>query len=99
MGSISPNKPTPRGGAMTKMIKIKVLVLLVAILTVTLAVSPVQACACGENWSAMSDEKIVSDINNAEDGPRIMEGERGGLPPAPEGYEYDSTYKLVPTTN
>jgi hypothetical protein len=99
MGSISPNKPTPRGGAMTKMIKIKVLVFLVAILTVTLAVSPVQACACGENWSAMSDEKIVSDINNAEDGPRIMEGERGGLPPAPEGYEYESTYKLVPTTN
>ena len=84
---------------MTKMIKTKVLVLLVAILTVTLAVSPAQACACGENWSAMSDEKIVSEINNSEDHPRIMEGERGGLPPAPEGYEYDENYKLVPTTN
>jgi hypothetical protein len=84
---------------MTKMIKTKVLVLLVAILTVTLAVSPAQACACGENWSAMSDEKIVSDINAAADEPRIMEGERGGLPPAPEGYEYDENYKLVPTTN
>ena len=84
---------------MTKMIKTKVLVLLVAILTVTLAVSPAQACACGENWSAMSDEKIVSDINAAADEPRIMEGERGGLPPAPDGYEYDENYKLVPTTN
>jgi hypothetical protein len=47
----------------------------------------------------MSDEKIVSDINAAADEPRIMEGERGGLPPAPEGYEYDENYKLVPTTN
>jgi hypothetical protein len=82
---------------MTKMINVKVLVLLVAILTVTLAVSPAQACACGEKWSAMSDEKIVSDINNAEDKPRIMEGASGGLPPAPEGYEYDENYKLVPT--
>src|SRR5215204_3443805 len=89
--------PRGVGGAMTKMIKIKVLVLLVAILTVTLAVSPAQACACGENWSAMSPEKIVSEVNNAEDEPRIMEGESGELPPAPEGYEYDSTYKLVPT--
>jgi len=26
-----------------------------------------------------------------------MEGESGGLPPAPEGYEYDENYKLVPT--
>jgi hypothetical protein len=42
----------------------------------------------------MSDEKIVSDINNAEDKPRIMEGASGGLPPAPEGYEYDENYKL-----
>jgi hypothetical protein len=84
---------------MTKVIniKVKVLVLLVAILTVTLAVSPAQACACGEKWSAMSDEKIVTDINNAEDKPRIMEGASGGLPPAPEGYEYDENYKLVPT--
>jgi len=82
---------------MKKMIKIKVLVLLVAILTVTLVVSPAQACACGEDWSAMSPEKIVSEINNSEDQPRIMEGESGQLPPAPEGYEYDENYKLVPT--
>ena len=80
---------------MTKIVKILVLV---AILTVTLAVSPAQACACGEDWSLMSAEEIVSAINGAEDEPRIMEGERGGLPPAPEGYEYDENYKLVPTT-
>jgi hypothetical protein len=82
---------------LTKMIKIKVLVLLVAILTVTLAVSPAQACACGENWSKMSAEKIVSEINNAADEPRTMEGQSGELPPAPEGYEYDENYKLVPS--
>ena len=82
---------------MTKMIKIKVLVLLVAILTLTLAVSPAQACACGEDWSQMSPEKIVSEINNADDEARIMEGQRGGLPSAPQGYEYDENYKLVPT--
>ena len=81
---------------MTKMIKIKVLVLLVAILNVTLAVSPAQACACGEDWSKMSDEEIVSNINNAADEPRIREGESGQLPPAPPGYQYDSNYKLVP---
>ena len=79
---------------MTKIVK---LLVLVALLTVTLAVSPAQACACGEKWSAMSPEKIVSEINNAEDKPRIMEGESGGLPPAPQGYEYDENYKLVPT--
>ena len=79
---------------MTKVVKVLVLV---AILTVTLAVSPAQACACGENWSAMSPEKIVSEINNAKDEPRIMEGQSGGLPPAPQGYEYDENYKLVPT--
>ena len=45
----------------------------------------------------MSAEKIVSEINNAEDEPRIMEGQSGQLPPAPEGYEYDENYKLVPT--
>ena len=82
---------------MTKMIKTKVLVLLVAILTLTLAVSPAQACACGENWSAMSPEKIASEINNADDEARITEGQSGQLPPAPEGYEYDEFYKLVPT--
>jgi hypothetical protein len=79
---------------MTKKI-VKVLIL-VAILTVTLAVSPAQACACGEDWSTMSDEEIVSTINNAEDEPRIMEGQRGGLPPAPAGYQYDDNYTLVP---
>jgi hypothetical protein len=82
---------------MKKMIKIKVLLLLVAILTVMLAVSPAQACACGENWAAMSPEKIASEINNADDEARIMEGQSGGLPSAPEGYEYDENYKLVPT--
>ena len=82
---------------MTKMIKIKVLVLLVAILTLTLAVSPAQACACGEDWSLMSAEEIVAAINGAEDEPRIMAGQSGQLPPAPEGYEYDENYKLVPT--
>ena len=81
---------------MTKIVK---LLVLVTILTVTLAVSSAQACACGENWSAMSPEKMVSTINGAEDEPRILEGQRGGLPPAPEGYEYDENYKLVPTTN
>ena len=78
---------------MTKIVKI---LLLVAILTVTLAVSPAQACACGENWSAMSDEKIVSDINAAADEPRIMSGQSGALPPAPPGYRYDANYKLIP---
>jgi len=82
---------------MMKLINIKILVLLVAILTVTLAVSPAQACACGEDWSAMSPEKIVSEINNADDEARITEGQSGGLPPAPQGYEYDENYKLVPT--
>ena len=81
---------------MTKIIKIKVLVLLVAILTVTLAVSPAQACACGEDWSVMSAEQIVLAINGAEDEPRIMSGQSGALPPAPAGYRYDATYKLVP---
>ena len=79
---------------MTKIVK---LLVLVAILTVILAVSPAQACACGEEWSSMSDEKIVSDINGAEDEPRILAGQSGQLPPAPEGYEYDENYKLVPT--
>ncbi len=76
-----------------KMVKV---LLLVAILTVTLAVSPAQACACGEDWSAMSAEAIVSAINGAEDEPRIMLGQSGGLPSAPDGYQYDVYYKLVP---
>ena len=78
------------------MTKIVNLLVLVAILTVILAVSPAQACACGEEWSSMSDEKIVSDINGAEDEPRILAGQSGQLPPAPEGYEYDENYRLVP---
>jgi hypothetical protein len=78
---------------MTKIVK---LLVLVAILTVTLAVSPVQACACGEDWSLMSTEEIVSAINGAEDEPRIMMGKSGQLPPPPPGYQYDATYRLVP---
>ncbi len=78
---------------MTKLVK---LLVLIAILTVTLAVSPAQACACGEDWSLMSAEEIVSAINGAEDEPRISAGQSGQLPPAPPGYQYDATYKLVP---
>jgi hypothetical protein len=76
-----------------KMVKVLVLV---AILIVTLAVSPAQACACGEDWSLMSAEQIVLAINGAEDEPRIMAGQSGQLPPAPAGYQYDATYRLVP---
>jgi hypothetical protein len=47
----------------------------------------------------MSAEEIVLAINGAEDEPRIMAGQSGELPPAPLGYEYDNTYKLVPTVN
>ena len=78
------------------MTKIDKLFVLVAILTVTLAVSPAQACACGEVWSEMTVEEILSNINGAEDEPRIMAGQNGQLPSAPAGYEYDATYKLVP---
>jgi hypothetical protein len=78
---------------MTKIVKVLVLV---AILTATLAVSPAQACACGEDWSKMSDEQLVSAINGAADEARIVEGQSGQLPPAPPSYEYDSNYNLVP---
>jgi hypothetical protein len=78
------------------MTKIVMLLVLVAILTVTLAVSPAQACACGEDWSLMSAEEIVSAINGSEDEPRILAGQSGQLPPAPPGYQYDATYRLVP---
>ena len=78
------------------MMKIVKLLVLVAILTVTLAVGPAQACACGENWSTMSAEEIVLAINGAEDEPRIIAGQSGQLPPAPPGYQYDATYSLVP---
>jgi hypothetical protein len=74
---------------------VKVLIL-TAILTSTLAASPAQARACGEDWSKMSTEQIVSSINGAKDEPRIMLGQSGELPPAPPGYQYDSNYKLVP---
>jgi hypothetical protein len=83
----------PEGAAMRKIVKVLVLA---AILTVTLAVSPAQACACGEDWSKMSTEQIVTSVNGAEDEPRIMLGQSGQLPPPPPGYQYDSTYKLVP---
>jgi hypothetical protein len=80
---------------MTKTVKVLVLVLM---LTVMLNISPAWACACGEpDWSKMSAEEIASTINAMKDEPRIMEGESGGLPPAPPGYEYDNTFKLVPT--
>jgi hypothetical protein len=80
---------------MTKIVKALVLV---AILTATLAVSPAQACACGvPDWSTMSDEAIVSTINNAEDEPRMVAGQSGEFPPAPAGYRYDdNNYTLVP---
>jgi hypothetical protein len=81
--------------AMTKIITILVLA---AILTLTLAVSPAQACACEgvPNWSVMSDEEIVSTINGIKDESRIMDAQRGWLPPAPAGYRYTDNYKLVP---
>jgi hypothetical protein len=44
----------------------------------------------------MSDEEIVSTINNAADEPRIMAGQLGEFPPAPAGYRYDANYMLVP---
>jgi hypothetical protein len=79
---------------MMKMVKALVLV---AILTATLAVSPALACACGvPDWSTMSAEEIVSTINNAADEPRIMAGRSGEFPPAPAGYQYDDNYTLVP---
>jgi hypothetical protein len=89
------HRPAPRRGAaaITKIVK---LLFLAAILTVTLAVSPAQACACGEDWSVMSAEQIVLAINGAEDEPRIMAGQSGQLPPAPPGYQYDANYRLVP---
>jgi hypothetical protein len=44
----------------------------------------------------MSDEEIVATINSAADEPRILAGQRGELPPAPAGYQYDYEYTLVP---
>jgi hypothetical protein len=78
---------------MTKIIKVLVLV---AMITVMLSMGTAQACACGvPNWSEMSDEEIVSTINGAEDEPRIMYGQSGQLPPAPDGYQYADNYMLI----
>jgi hypothetical protein len=76
--------------------KAKVLVL-AATLSVTLAISPAQACACGgvPDWTVMSDKEIVSTINGLKDEPRIMAAQRGELPPAPTGYRYTENYTLV----
>jgi hypothetical protein len=80
---------------MTKIVKVLVLVLM---LTVMLHISPALACACGmPDWSLMSAEQVVSTINGMKDEPRIRAAEHGDLPAAPPGYEYDNTYKLVPT--
>jgi hypothetical protein len=79
---------------MPKIVKVLVLV---AILTVTLAVSPAQACACGTpDWSLMSAEEIASTINAMKEEPRIRAAGHGELPAAPRGYQYDATYRLVP---
>lgn len=78
---------------MTKTVKALVLV---AILTATLAVSPAQACACGvPDWSTMSVEEIVSTINELKDEPRIMAAQHGELPTAPPGYQYTEDFRLV----
>ena len=80
---------------MTKIVKILVLVLM---LTVMLHISPAWACACGmPDWSKMSAEEIASTINGMKDEPRIRAAEDGDLPAPPRGYQYDNTYKLVPT--
>jgi hypothetical protein len=44
----------------------------------------------------MSEEEMVSTINNAEDEPRIVAGQSGEFPPAPAGYQYGANYTLVP---
>ena len=79
---------------MPKIVKVLVLV---AILTVTLAVSPAQACACGApDWSMMSAGEIVSTINGMTDEARILAVEHGDLPSAPAGYRYGVDYTLIP---
>ncbi len=77
---------------MTKIIQV---LILGAVITVMLSMGTAQACACGEVWSEMSDEQIVTAINGAENEPRIMYGQSGQLPPAPVGYEYTADYMLV----
>jgi hypothetical protein len=80
---------------MPKMVKVLVLV---AILTVTLAVSPAQACACGgvPDWPNMSVEAIVSTVNQLDDQARNEAARRGNLPPPPDGYRYLTDYTLAP---
>jgi hypothetical protein len=79
---------------MTKRVKVLVVVLM---LTVMLPISPAQACACGTpDWSVMSAEEIAFTINAMKDEPRIRAAEHGELPAAPRGYQYDTTYRLVP---
>ena len=80
---------------MAKTVKVLVVVLM---LTVMLHISPAHACACGgvPDWSVMSDKEIVSTINGIEDKPRILAGQRGELPRAPAGYQYDANYRLIP---
>src|SRR5215212_2071867 len=79
---------------MTKMVKVLVLVLM---LSVMLPISPAEACACGlPDWSTMSAGQVVSFINAMKDDPRIMAGQNGHLAPAPPGYQYDATYRLLP---
>src|SRR5215211_9235222 len=79
---------------MTEIVKVLVVVL---ILTVMLPISPAEACACGlPDWSTMSVGQVVSFINAMKDDPRIMAGQNGHLAPAPPGYQYDATYRLVP---
>jgi Mn-containing catalase len=77
---------------MTKIIQV---LILGAMITVMLSMGTAQACACGEVWSEMSDEEIVTAINGAENDPRIMYGQSGQLPPAPVGYQYTADYMLV----
>jgi hypothetical protein len=85
----------PEGAAMKKMVKVLVLA---AILSVTLAVSPAQACACGgvPDWPKMSVEEIVSTVNQLDDKARIEAARSGNLPPPPDGYRYLSDYTLAP---
>jgi hypothetical protein len=78
---------------MTKMVKVLVLV---SMLTVVLPISPAQACACGPDWSMMTPQQEASFIDGLDAQTRISDWQNGLLPPAPPGYKYDATYKLVP---
>jgi hypothetical protein len=77
---------------MTKTAKVLVLV---SMLTVVLPISPAQACACGPDWSTMSPQQEASFIDGMDEQSRIRDWQNGLLPPAPSGYEYDATYRLV----